>query len=140
MVEFINNHLRCSRGRLGVTRSSLMWWHHCRRLLPVAAAPCSATKDVLFLLHGGCLAGPDAHALRLLLLAELVSAAGFERDRLYVEWQLHFDPEQWVLPHSEQEVVQPGLIQVRVFVCRMSVIKQHECAMTMAVRLEVPQT
>lgn len=58
-------------------------------------------------------AGPDANALRLLLLAELVSAAGYERDRLYVEWQLHFDPEQWILQHSEQEVVQPGLIQVR---------------------------
>jgi hypothetical protein len=59
-----------------------------------------------------CVAGPDRNALRLLLLAELVSAAGFERDRLYIEWQLHFDPEQWVLQHSEQEVVQPGLIQV----------------------------
>jgi hypothetical protein len=56
--------------------------------------------------------GPDAKALRLLLLAELVSAAGFERDRLYIEWQLHYDPEQWILQHSEQEVVQPGLIQV----------------------------
>jgi hypothetical protein len=59
-------------------------------------------------------AGPDGNALRLLLLAELVSAAGFERDRLYIEWQLHFDPEQWILQHSEQEVVQPGLIQVRL--------------------------
>jgi hypothetical protein len=59
------------------------------------------------------LAGPDGAALRLVLLAELVSAAGFQRDRLYVEWQLHFDPELWVLQHSEQEVVQPGLIQVR---------------------------
>lgn len=49
-------------------------------------------------------------------MAELVSAAGFQRDRLYVEWQLQFDPELWVLQHSEQEVVQPGLIQVRV--CR----------------------
>jgi hypothetical protein len=58
--------------------------------------------------------GPDGAALRLVLLAELVSAAGFQRDRLYVEWQLHFDPELWVLQHSEQEVVQPGLIQVRV--------------------------
>jgi len=60
-----------------------------------------------------CGAGPDANALRLLLLAELVSAAGFERDRLYVEWQLRFDPELWILQHSEQEVVQPGVIQVR---------------------------
>lgn len=127
-------------GRLRVTCSSLMWWHHCRCLLPAAAAPCRATKDILFLLHGGCLAGPDANALRLLLLAELVSAAGFERDRLYVEWQLHFDPEQWVLQHSEQEVVQPGLIQVWVFVCRMSAVRQHECTMTTAVQLEVPQT
>lgn len=59
-----------------------------------------------------CCAGPDANALRLLLLAELVSAAGFERDRLYVEWQLRFDPELWILQHSEQEVVQPGVIQV----------------------------
>lgn len=58
------------------------------------------------------LPGPDGAALRLLLLAELVSAAGFQRDRLYVEWQLHFDPELWVLQHSEQEVLQPGLIQV----------------------------
>jgi hypothetical protein len=64
------------------------------------------------------LPGPDGAALRLVLLAELVSAAGFQRDRLYVEWQLHFDPELWVLQHSEQEVVQPGLIQVcRVMAC-----------------------
>jgi hypothetical protein len=64
-------------------------------------------------MHVLLLPGPDGAALRLVLLAELVSAAGFQRDRLYVEWQLHFDPELWVLQHSEQEVVQPGLIQVR---------------------------
>ncbi|WIA10234.1 hypothetical protein OEZ85_010434 [Tetradesmus obliquus] len=64
--------------------------------------------------------GPDGAALRLLLLAELVSAAGFQRDRLYVEWQLHFDPELWVLQHSEQEVLQPGLIQGVTHVSQMT--------------------
>lgn len=76
--------------------------------------PCSHSHHV-YATSATCLllltTGPDANALRLLLLAELVSAAGFERDRLYMEWQLHFDPEQWILQHSEQEVVQPGLIQ-----------------------------
>jgi hypothetical protein len=76
-------------------------------------------------------AGPDSNALRLLLLAELVSAAGFERDRLYIEWQLHFDPEQWILQHSEQEVVQPGLIQVGLCMIRVLVTvqlqRQHRC-------------
>jgi hypothetical protein len=81
-------------------------------VLPAALLHTAPQRHVVLPIHGGCLAGPDANALRLLLLAELVSAAGFERDRLYVEWQLHFDPEQWVLQHSEQEVVQPGLIQV----------------------------
>ncbi|WIA30296.1 hypothetical protein OEZ86_000384 [Tetradesmus obliquus] len=64
--------------------------------------------------------GPDGAALRLLLLAELVSAAGFQRDRLYVEWQLRFDPELWVLQHSEQEVLQPGLIQGVTHVSQMT--------------------
>uniref|UniRef100_A0A383VLW8 Ig-like domain-containing protein n=1 Tax=Tetradesmus obliquus TaxID=3088 RepID=A0A383VLW8_TETOB len=64
--------------------------------------------------------GPDGAALRLLLLAELVSAAGFQRDRLYVEWQLHFDPELWVLQHSEQEVLQPGLVQGVTHVSQMT--------------------
>jgi hypothetical protein len=63
--------------------------------------------------------GPDASALRVLLLAELVSAAGFERDRLYLEWQLHYDPQLWVLQHSEQEVVQPGMLQGVTHVSRM---------------------
>lgn len=66
---------------------------------------------VLLLLATSC-SGPDASALRLVLLGELVSAAGFTRDRLYLEWQLVFDPEVWLLQHSEQAVVQPGLIQV----------------------------
>lgn len=57
--------------------------------------------------------GLEGGVLRVVLLAELVAAAGFQRDRLYLEWQLHFDPDVWVLQHSEQEVVQPGVIQVR---------------------------
>lgn len=73
--------------------------------------------------------GPDAKAMRLLLLAELVSAAGFERDRLYIEWQLHYDPEQWILQHSEQEVVQPGLIQVGVL-CRQNDMQASYCSST----------
>lgn len=59
-----------------------------------------------------CTAGPDGSAMRLVLMAELVAAAGFQHDRLYIEWQLHFDPELWILQHSEQEVVLPGVIQV----------------------------
>eukprot|EP00775_Hariotina_reticulata_P010980 gene10980-11135_t len=63
--------------------------------------------------------GPDANAVRLVLLAELVSAAGFTRDRLYIEWQLHFNPDLWVLQYSEQDVPQPGLIQGVTHVSRM---------------------
>lgn len=59
-----------------------------------------------------CTAGPDGSAMRLVLMAELVAAVGFQHDRLYIEWQLHFDPELWILQHSEQEVVQQGVIQV----------------------------
>jgi len=76
----------------------------------------SLFTDVILpdLIHGraGGGSGPDANAVRLVLLAELVSAAGFTRDRLYIEWQLHFNPDLWVLQHSEQEVPQPGMIQV----------------------------
>eukprot|EP00878_Enallax_costatus_P019540 GHUV01020615.1.p1 GENE.GHUV01020615.1~~GHUV01020615.1.p1 ORF type:complete len:419 (+),score=117.15 GHUV01020615.1:376-1632(+) len=63
--------------------------------------------------------GPDASAVRLVLMAELVAAAGFQRDRLYIEWQLHFDPELWILQHSEQEVVQPGVVQGVTHVSQM---------------------
>jgi hypothetical protein len=73
--------------------------------------------------------GPGAKATRLLLLAELVSAAGFERDRLYIEWQLHYDPEQWILQHSDQEVVQPGLIQVGVMY-RENDLQASKCSAT----------
>ncbi|KAF8069461.1 MKS1 [Scenedesmus sp. PABB004] len=49
--------------------------------------------------------GPDGSAVRLVLMAELVAAAGFTRDRLFLEWQLHYDPDAWALQHSEQEGV-----------------------------------
>ncbi|GBF94402.1 hypothetical protein Rsub_07216 [Raphidocelis subcapitata] len=42
-------------------------------------------------------AGPPQGGLRLALCGEIVSGAGFDRDRLYVEWRLTFDPAVWTL-------------------------------------------
>jgi hypothetical protein len=49
--------------------------------------------------QAGGLAAPGLApgALRLLLFGELVSGAGFDRDRLYVEWRVTFDPAIWQL-------------------------------------------
>eukprot|EP00879_Flechtneria_rotunda_P033491 GHRR01037099.1.p1 GENE.GHRR01037099.1~~GHRR01037099.1.p1 ORF type:complete len:188 (+),score=43.64 GHRR01037099.1:416-979(+) len=63
--------------------------------------------------------GPEGGTLRLMLLGELMSAAGFQRDRLYIEWQLRYDPGLWILQHNEQELVQPGIIQGVSHVSRM---------------------
>lgn len=58
-------------------------------------------------------AGPSPTALRLMLFGELVSGAGFQQDRLYIEWRLLFDPELWLLqsPGMSPED-QPGVIKV----------------------------
>jgi len=60
-------------------------------------------------------AGLAPGALRLLLFGELVSGVGFERDRLYVEWRISFDPEVWQLQGQgegrDADSSEPGLIK-----------------------------
>jgi hypothetical protein len=62
-------------------------------------------------------ADADAGALRLLLMGEIVAGAGFDRDRLYVEWRLAFDPGLWrvlgpAAEAAEAEGLPPGLLRV----------------------------
>jgi hypothetical protein len=58
-------------------------------------------------------AGPGPEALRLHVNAEIMAAAGFTRDRLYIEYAVAFDPELWAL-HSPAGAAleEPGLFKV----------------------------
>lgn len=44
--------------------------------------------------------GPGESAVRLVLLGEICGAAGFGRDRLYLEYALRYDPAVWRDPVS----------------------------------------
>jgi hypothetical protein len=43
------------------------------------------------------LQGPDATAIRLMLYGELMSAAGFQHDHIYLEYVITYDPAIWSL-------------------------------------------
>lgn len=47
-----------------------------------------------------------------MVLGEIVSAAGFSRDHLYLEYQMSYDPDLWILqtPQSQDE---PGTLKVK---------------------------
>jgi hypothetical protein len=48
------------------------------------------------------------------LFGELVAGAGFEVDRLYVEWRVTYDPAIWLLqgPTEACDADRPGVLQV----------------------------
>lgn len=57
--------------------------------------------------------GPDGNAVRLVVYGELLSAAGYMRDRLYLEYAITWDPEVWALQHAGgPQPVEPGVIKV----------------------------
>jgi hypothetical protein len=59
-------------------------------------------------------AGPGPEALRLHVHAEIMAAAGFTRDRLYVEYSVAFDPGLWALQGPAGAALEePGLLKVR---------------------------
>lgn len=59
-------------------------------------------------------AGPSANAIRVIIMAEIVAAANFERDRLYVEWQLQYPEQLWRLQSPDPgDHDGPGLLKVR---------------------------
>ncbi|KAK9824277.1 hypothetical protein WJX72_009110 [[Myrmecia] bisecta] len=56
---------------------------------------------------------PTPHALRLLLLAEIVAAKDFERDRLFVDYTVRYDAKIWqpVGVSAGKENQEPGILQ-----------------------------
>ena len=75
-----------------------------------------------FSLHG---AGDSATALRLLILAEIISGCDFQRDRLYVEYRILIDQDVWKITHPRHlRDCASGFVQVvRIgwrYVCHLS--------------------
>ncbi len=52
--------------------------------------------------------GPSPDAMRFVLLAEIMAARDFARDQLWVEYELRYDPEVWLVNAATHE---PGVIQ-----------------------------
>lgn len=61
--------------------------------------------------HCCAAAGPEG-TLRLVLLGEIMAAADFEEDNLYIEYLIQYDPELWELQTAWSQV-EPGLLRVR---------------------------
>lgn len=57
--------------------------------------------------------GPGPQALRLHVFAEIMAAAGFSRDQLYVEYMVAYDPQVWALQSPAGAAAEePGLVKV----------------------------
>lgn len=82
----------------------------CRSLLSDSFEMMPCTER--YVLHHCCAAAGPEGTLRLVLLGEIMAAADFEEDNLYIEYLIQYDPELWDLQTAWSQV-EPGLLRVR---------------------------
>lgn len=75
------------------------------------ADPNPVSKSLKNLFRNSLPSAADPDAIRLTLLAEIVSAADFDCDHLYIEYVVRFDPLLWQLETAWPQA-EPGILQV----------------------------